>query len=94
MLLDAHGGAVAAGGHGLWSSALRAALAVVRVVWRCAPLAVRAREVMGLFCTRRPGASAVVLCSAPGRLQHCGVSEALFLWVYGAAAALVDALRS
>ena len=25
MLLDAHGGAVAAGGHGLWWSALRAA---------------------------------------------------------------------
>ena len=37
MLLDAHGGAVAAGSHGLWLAALRAALAVAhgRRRWLC-----------------------------------------------------------
>ena len=65
MLLDAHGGAVAAGGHGLRRAA--------------------AAGVMGLCCCcGGAGRSAGVLCSAPGSLQHWGVSEAERLCVYGA----------
>jgi len=42
-------------------------------------------EVMGLCCYRGgAGRTADVLCSAPGSLQHCGVSGALFLWIYTA----------
>ena len=67
MLLDAHGGAVAAGGHGLRRAA--------------------AAGVMGLCCCC--GGAGRSLCSAPGSLQHWGVSEKVFLWVY-AAAAFVD----
>ena len=83
MLLDAHGGAVAAGGHGLWSSALRAA------AWsasRFAPLALRGREVLGLLLLLRRGASGGRLSAA--RLEVCSTGACprrCSCGVYGAA---------
>ena len=71
MLLDAHGGAVAAGGRGLRRAA--------------------AAGVVGLCCCcGGAGRPAVVLCSAPGSLQHWGVSEALFLVFVYARAFFID----
>ena len=88
MLLDAHGGAVAAGGHGLYVRRRfgAALLCPRRRRWLC-----EGCEAMGLLLL--PVAAGRPLgerCSRPGRLQHWGVSEALCLWVYRAALFFID----
>ena len=67
-------------------------LAVVRVVWRWAPRLCGPCEVLGLLLL--PGAAGCSLgerCSLPGGLQHWGVSERLYLFVYGRRGALSTA---
>ena len=82
MLLDAHGGAVAAGGHGLYVRRRfgAALLCPRRRRWLC-----EGCEAMGLLLL--PVAAGRPLgerCSRPGRLLCCGVSEELLLFVYDA----------